>query len=160
EVEVRAALGHGRSYGADSRFLGRRLPAILECGLWRHLASAPPAATRALVTDIGNDIGYGFSAQQTVDWVDETVRRLLQVTPDAVVTDLPLASLRRLSPAKFRAVRAILFPASRLSLDGVLAAAESINAGLHDLAIARGVRLFPLNPSWYGIDPIHIRPAL
>jgi hypothetical protein len=159
-VEVMAALGHGRSYGTSSSFLGRRLPGILESGLWRQLESASPAPMRALVTDVGNDIGYGFSAQQTLAWVDDTVRRLLRFTDDIVLTDLPLASLQRLSPSKFRAVRAVLFPSSRLSLDDVLKAAEDMNAGLGDLAAAHGVRFFRLNPSWYGVDPIHIRPSL
>jgi len=160
EVEVMSALGHGRSYGAQSRFLGRRLPAILESGLWRQLETGSPAPTRALITDVGNDIGYGFSAQQTLAWVDESVQRLLRVTDDIVLTDLPLASLRRLSPSKFRAVRTILFPASRLSLDDMLKAAEDVNTGLSDLAATRGIRFFHLNPSWYGVDPIHIRPSL
>jgi hypothetical protein len=155
-----AALGHGRSYGAHSNFIGRRLPGILESGLWRQLESAPLVPTRALITDVGNDIGYGFSAQQTLAWVEETIHRLHNFTDDIVLTDLPLASLQRLSPAKFRAVRAVLFPSSRLSLDQVLSAAQQVNAGLRELAAARGVKFFRLNPSWYGVDPIHIRPAL
>ena len=56
EIEVVAALGHGRSYGATSQFLIRTLPGILECGLWRELESRPQVPTRALLTDIGNDI--------------------------------------------------------------------------------------------------------
>src|SRR5262245_18225259 len=160
DVEVLAALGHGRSYGARSNFLGRRLPSILESGLWRQLESASPAPTRSLITDIGNDIGYGFSAQQTLASVDETVRRLRRFSTDIVLTDLPLASLRRLSPSKYRAVRSILFPSSHLSLDDVLKVAEEVNRGLSDLAVANGVRFFHLNPSWYGVDPIHIRPSL
>lgn|SRR5262245_28664705 len=160
EVEVLAALGHGRSYGARSSFLGRRLPSILESGLWPRLESASSVPTRCLITDIGNDIGYGFSAQQTLDWVDETVRRLRRFSSDIVLTDLPLSSLRRLSPSKYRVIRSILFPSSRLSLDDLLKAAEDVNRGLSDLAVANGVRFFRLNPSWYGIDPIHIRPSL
>jgi hypothetical protein len=160
DVEVLAALGHGRSYGAQSHFLGRRLPGILESGLWRQLESGAAGPTRALVTDVGNDIGYGFSAQQTLAWVDETIRRLTRFTEDIVLTDLPLASLRRLSPSKFHAVRSILFPSSRLSLDDVLRTAEEVDTGLRDLANSRGITFFRLNPAWYGIDPIHIRPAL
>jgi len=63
-----AALGHGRSYGAHSKFVVRTLPGILQSGLWRHLESLSTVPTRALVTDIGNDILYGFSAEQTLAW--------------------------------------------------------------------------------------------
>jgi hypothetical protein len=159
-VEVVAALGHGRSYGAGSRFLVRRLPGILGSGLWRHLETAAPVPTRALVTDVGNDILYGFPPEQVLAWVDEALRRLQRYTGDIVLTDLPMASARRLSRAKFRAFTAVVVPSCRLSLDHVLGRAERVNAGLAALAAERGVRLVRLDPSWYGVDPIHIRPAL
>jgi len=116
--------------------------------------------TRALVTDVGNDILYGFSPEQTLAWVAEAIRRLSRVTEDTVVTDLPLASIRRLSRLKFLAFRSILVPSCRLSLAQVLERAERVNAGLVDLASTHGVRLFHLDPAWYGFDPIHVRPSL
>lgn len=159
QVELLAALGHGRSYGAHSSVLFRRLPGILESGLWRQLESSPLVPTRALVTDVGNDILYGFSAEQILAWVDEAVARLSRFTKDIVLTDLPLASIRGLSRAKFLVFRSILVPACRLSLDEAVATSERVDAGLGELAAARGVRLFHLEPSWYGVDPIHIRPS-
>jgi hypothetical protein len=159
DVEVLAALGHGRSYGAQSRLVIRTLPGILESGLWRRLESASPVPTRALVTDVGNDILYGFSARQTLAWAAESVERLQKFTKDIVLTDLPLAGIRRLSQAKFLVFRSILFPSCRLSLGEVLHAAEQVNDGLAALAAAEGIRFFRLNPEWYGFDPIHIRPS-
>lgn len=160
QVEVLAALGHGRSYGASSSLLARRLPGILESGLWRQLEAAPRVPTRGLVTDVGNDILYGYSAGQTLAWVDEALGRLRRFTPDVVLTDLPLASIRRLSQGRFLLFRSVLVPSCRLSLGQVLETAEQVDAGLAELAGAHGARLCRLEPSWYGIDPIHIRPAL
>jgi hypothetical protein len=159
-VEVLAALGHGRSYGARSRVAFRVLPGILESGLWSELESRPRAVTRCLVTDVGNDILYGFSAEQTLAWVEETLRRLGRVTHDIVVTDLPLANVRRMSRLKFLAFRSVLVPSCRLSLAQVLDTAERLNTGLAKLATAFGARLFQLDPGWYGFDPIHVRPSL
>jgi hypothetical protein len=159
-VEVVAALGHGRSYGAHSRLVIRTLPGILESGLWRQLESFSKAPTRALVTDVGNDILYGYSAEQTLAWVVEAVTRLQTFTQDIVLTDLPIAGIRGLSQAKFLAFRSILFPSCRLSFREVLQAAEHVNDGLEDLAAARSIRFVQLNPGWYGFDPIHIRPYL
>ena len=159
-VEILAALGHGRSYGARSRFVIRSVPGILECGLWRELESRPRLETRALVTDVGNDILYGASPEQTLRWIDEAIRRLRVVTDDIVVTDLPLASIRRLSRLKFLAFRSILVPSCRLSLREVLERSESVNTGLAELSAARGATLTHLDPSWYGFDPIHVRPSL
>jgi len=158
-VEIVAALGHGRSYGAHSRFVIRTLPGILQCGLWRHLESLSGAPTRALVTDVGNDILYGFSAEQTLEWTAEAVERLRRFTPDIVLTDLPLAAIRRLSPIKFLAFRSVLVPSCRLSLGEILHTSEQVNEGLAALAAARSLQFHPLNPEWYTFDPIHILPS-
>jgi hypothetical protein len=160
DVEVVAALGHGRSYGAHSRFVIRTLPGILESGLWRRLESLSAAPTRALVTDVGNDILYGFSAEQTLAWTAEAVERLQKFTNDIVLTNLPLASIRRLSETKFRVCRSIIVPSCRLSLRQIVHTAEQVNEGLAALAAARRIQFFRLKPEWYGVDPIHIRPAL
>lgn len=159
DVEVIAALGHGRSYGATSTFLVRTLPGILQSGLWTRLASAPMVPTRALVTDVGNDILYGYPAKDVLAWVDEAVTRLAGVSDDIVLTGLPMESIRRLSPAGFRAARSLLVPSSRLAHADVVAAAEEVHAGLERLAHARGLRFLALRPSWYRVDPIHILPS-
>jgi hypothetical protein len=160
EVQVLAALGHGRSYGARSRVGIRALPGILESGLWRALESLPARPTRAVVADVGNDIMYGVPAQRILTWIDEALRRLQRVTRDVALTDLPLDGIRRLSAARFLAVRSIFFPYCRLSLDQTLERAVRVDAGLSELAEAHGVTLFRQAPGWYGIDPIHIRPSL
>jgi hypothetical protein len=160
EVQILAALGHGRSYGARSRVGFRALPGILESGLWSKLDSLPKIPIRAIVTDVGNDILYGYSAEETLAWVEEALKRLQQLTRDITLTDLPLISIRRLSQARFIVFRSILFPSSRLSLGQVLERAERVVTGLARLAADRGVRLFHLDPAWYGFDPIHIRSSL
>jgi hypothetical protein len=159
DVEVVAALGHGRSYGSHSRVLIRTLPGILESGLWKHLDTLSRVPTRALVTDVGNDIVYGFSAQQTLTWVAAAVDRLKRVTDDIVLTDLPIAGIRSLSRAKFLFFRSTLFPSCRLSLAQLLEAAEHVSEGLAALAAARSIQFLRLKPEWYGYDPIHIRPS-
>ena len=160
EVHIFAALGHGRSYGASSRVFFRTLPGILESGLWKTLESLPSAPGRGLITDVGNDILYGYSVPQILAWVDEAAQRLLQITQDVVLTNLPLESIRRLSSGKFLFYRSILFPASRLAPAEAFEKMEQLNAGLAELAAVRNLKFFRLNPSWYGLDPIHIRPSL
>jgi hypothetical protein len=159
-VEILAALGLGRSYGASSRILLRTLPGILQSALWSRLDALPGAATRALITDVGNDILYGSSPAEILAWVDECADRLQRHTRDVVVTDLPLDSIRRLSPPKFLAFRTFLFPRCRLSYREVLARAEEVTRGLEALAARRQLRLVRLRPQWYGFDPIHIRAGL
>jgi hypothetical protein len=159
-VEILAALGLGRSYGLPSRVGVRTLPGILQSGLWRQLETLDPAATRALITDVGNDILYGAPSSDIVAWVGECVARLRRHASDIVLTDLPLATVRRISRPKFFFFRTVLVPRCRLSLGQVVERMEEVSAGLETLAGTRGIRFFRLKPHWYGFDPVHIRPGL
>jgi hypothetical protein len=160
DVEVLAALGHGRSYGGPSTFLVRGLPGILQSGLWRALESHAPAPTRALVTDVGNDIMYGYPPAQILEWVDACVARLRQFTPDVVVTGLPHAAVAGLPAGRYLLFRTVFFPRCRLTLDQVLGIGAEVDEGLEAIARSRGAAFFRLKPEWYGLDPIHIRPRM
>jgi hypothetical protein len=153
-IQVFAAFGHGRSYGGQSHVLVRTLPGILDSGLFRDLDALPPVPTRALVTDVGNDILYGFPGEQVVAWAEAAVDRLERTTRDITLTDLPLASIRRLSRARFLAFRSIFFPSCRLSLAKAVDAAERVNAGLEELSARHGLRFLSLKPECAGC-PFH-----
>jgi hypothetical protein len=158
-VEVVAALGHGRSFGSESRVLARTIPGILQSGLWHELETLPPLPTKAIVTDIGNDILYGFSHTQILAWVEETVDRLKQFSDDIILAGLPRVGAHDISNAKFLFFRSILFPRCRLSFAQVADTAERVNEGVAAIAATRRLRFVRLKRDWYGIDPIHIRPS-
>ena len=160
DVEVLAALGHGRSYGGPSTFLVRGLPGILQSGLWRELDAHPPRPTRALVTDVGNDIMYGYPPAQILEWADECVARLRRFTTDVVITGLPHAAVAGLPPGRFLLFRSVFFPRCRLTLDQTMRAGADVDAGLRAIAASRGVAFLGLKPEWYGLDPVHIRPKM
>jgi len=157
-LEVHAALGHGRSFGLASSVLGRQLPGILECGLWQNLADSPPLATAGLVTDIGNDLLYEQPVEQIVEWIRECLDRLGSLKARTVVTLLPVDNLLTLSRARFHLMRTVFFPHSRLTLDEVGRRALDLNERVRRLAIDRGCGLVTQRASWYGFDPIHIKP--
>jgi hypothetical protein len=159
-VEVVAANGYGRSYGASSSIAGRTLPGILQAGLWRELERLDRAATRAIVMDVGNDILYGFLPAQILEWVEEAAVRLLAHTPDVTITDLPVESVRRLSTRKFLFFRTLFFPSSRVSRDEAFERVHAVSQGLVRLAASRRLRLVHLKPEWYDVDPIHFRPEV
>ncbi|MHC4948701.1 MAG: hypothetical protein ACYTG1_10620 [Planctomycetota bacterium] len=157
-VEIVAALGHGRSYGMTSRVLARTLPAILECGLWPALDAAPPApSTRALVTDVGNDLVYGAGVETIIEWIDACLARLAAHGAETTLALPPLDGLERMRRWQFAAVRAILFPGRPIGFDEARAGARALHAGLVELAARRGVPVLRPDPAWYGLDPIHVR---
>jgi hypothetical protein len=156
-LEILCAHGRGRSYGTSSRFLGRELPGILECGLWRALERRDSARIDALLTDIGNDIMYGAEVTTILGWIDQCLARLAVRGARIAVARLPLAAIQQLSRAHFEIVRAIFFPTRRIEFDVVLERASELDLRLSALAKERGAALIEPASDWYGLDPIHIR---
>lgn len=157
-IEALAACGHGRSYGAPSRFLGvRRLPGIAGCGLWRELGRRPPLPTFALVTDVGNDLAYGAGVEETAGWVAACLDRLAGPETEIVLTLLPLARLERLSARQVRLAAALLFPGRAVPWPVLLDHARDLDERLRRLGRERGAHLVEPAADWYGLDPIHLR---
>jgi hypothetical protein len=156
-LQMYAALGHGRSYGQPSSVLGRRLPGILDCGIWKALRDSAAGPVQALVTDIGNDLLYGASPAMISDWVDQCLVRLLDHNAGIVMTLLPLEGLRSLSTTRYVILRSLLFPRCRLDLDTMAGLARQLDDRLQRLGRLRGVRLVRPDTHWYGLDPIHVR---
>jgi hypothetical protein len=156
-VEIMAAIGHGRSYGQDSRVLGRKISGIFPCTLWEDLHSRPSLPTFALVTDVGNDLLYGNSVEQLSEWVERCLDRLSDAGATTIVTQLPIDALATLGTARFMLFRALLFPKSRLTLSVALALANEVNARLTEFASRQKTSVIPVSKSWYGFDPIHVK---
>lgn len=156
--EVFVACGHGRSYGKESSFLRlRRLPGILECGLWQAVRAATPLATRALLTDIGNDLIYGEPVADVAAWIEECLARLAALGAEVVLTPLALGRLDRLEPVSYRIAQKVMFPGRDLPLPELLRRAHDLDARLRRLAYEHGATLVEQPADWYGLDPIHFR---
>jgi hypothetical protein len=155
-LEILGAFGHGRSYGGRSRVLIRELPGILDCGIWGALAPGG-GETKALITDVGNDVLYGHSAPAILAWVSECVSRLRLAGAAIRVTTLPLDRIRRVSPAEFLLFRTLFFPGSTVGWREAIETSGQLDAGLRDLAATARATLVEAPGGWYGTDPIHIR---
>ncbi len=160
-ADVLVAAGHGRSYGATSRVAWRRLPSILRSGLWRGLDRlAPPAASRrvcAVVTDIGNDLLYGYSVEQTAAWVRKCIARLADRGALVAVTGLPLASVARAGQLRYRLLKTVYVPGCPLSLEQLRAAAGRLDEAVREIAAEHDATLIEQPGDWYGFDSIHVR---
>jgi hypothetical protein len=160
-VEVLTACGHGRSYGAWSRFLFvRRLPGIAGCGLWPALEERPPLRTLALLTDVGNDLVYGVPVERIAAWIKTCLDRLARHRCEIVMTLLPLQRLERLSPRQVKLATALLFPGRKSLWPGLLEQAHELDERLRRMGQAHGARLVEPAADWYGLDPIHLRRSL
>lgn len=163
-LDALIATGHGRSYGVWSRVLVRAVPSIADCGLWSRLerrpaetaARRPGTARLALLTDVGNDVGYGHLPATIAGWVDACVGRLAAAGVSGLITRLPLASLRALPAWRLSAAVRIFFPRQRLAVDELLRRAEELERRLDEVAAAHGFARAGLDERWYGPDGIHI----
>lgn len=147
--------GHGRSYGLRSSVPLRTLPSIGDAPLWED--DDKERVDAALLADVGNDLVYGVPPATTLAWVERDALRLEARGARIVLGDLPLASLRALSPRRFAWTRRLLFPFHDLTHAAALAGIEALHEGLAELALRRGWTLWTPLPRWYGLDPIHVR---
>ena len=156
-LDLLAAVGHGRSFGMQSSFLGRSLPGIKGCGLWQALSKRPPAPTAALVADIGNDVLYGASVDQIAGWVQSCLARLTAVATHIVVVPPPVDHLDSLSVWRFLALRSLFFPRSRVDMKAAVDGARELHERVLTLAAGHGALVVSPRREWYGLDPIHIK---
>lgn len=159
-LDVLAAIGHGRGFGMSSRVLGRQLPPILACGLWKGLEERAGRSGISLVTDIGNELAFGALPEQIAGWVALCLDRLAPHSDEIILTELPMASLEEIGPVRFRLARQMLFPRSRLTWETARSMSRELNAAVIELAARYHARLARPEREWYGWDPIHVRRRL
>ena len=155
--DLLAAVGHGRGYLSPSWVLGRWLPSIVDCGLWKALDERPGSPTSVLITDVGNDLLYGANVDQIIRAVEICLQRLVPRCERITMTGIPRDSLQHLTPRRFQLLRRVLFPTSRLTWQDALAATEELNGRMMELASRLGIDFRQPVSAWYGFDPIHIR---
>jgi len=156
-AELFVAAGHGRGYGVNTRVAARRLPSILGSGLWRGLDRQGGSAPVALVTDVGNELLYGFSTDQITSWVRESVRRLADRDATIVITGLPMAGIATVGAVRYRALRTFFVPGCSLSLADLKSATARLDSELRTIADDFGARIIEQPAHWYGFDTLHVR---
>jgi hypothetical protein len=162
EIDLRVCLGMGRSYIDWSAVLIRRLPGIIQCGLWENLPATGSAAPLVLMTDIGNDIVYTRDPEEIFQTVEECLRRIKAWRPDAriAMTGLPLASVEAMGRARFLLMRTILFPGCMMTFQQICERSRALNALLESYTRKHQIPFIQPDGAWYHIDPIHVIPPL
>ena len=160
-LDLFVTAGHGRSYGVSSAVGFRRLPSILASGLWRdldfYLKQSPVEKFSALITDVGNDLIYGFPPETVAAWVEDVALRLQSRNAKLAIVRLPLESVSRASHLRYLAVRAAFAPWLKLNFSEMKDAARTLDRRLQEIAKRVGAEIIDQPGDWYGMDVIHIR---
>lgn len=156
-ISIHIAKGHGRSYGIETSFLGKKNSGIFYCRIFDEWTRENSVPINACLTDIGNDLAYEQPVEKIIGWVETSIDRLLSWNARVVLTALPINALRQLHETRYKVLKTLLFPYCRLSLKEILNRAELLNRRLIELAETRNIPVFIVPDAMYGRDPIHPR---
>ncbi len=162
DIDLRVCLGMGRSYIDWSAVLLRRLPGIIQCGLWENLPASGASSPLVLMTDIGNDIVYTRDPEEIFQTVEECSRRILAWRPDArlAMTGLPLHSVESMGKTRFLLMRTIMFPGCAMSFQQICERSRVLNGLLESYVHKYQIPFVNPEGAWYRSDPIHVIPPL
>lgn len=157
-VQLFAAHGHGRSFCDWSYVLHRGLPGILDCDLWQELAHQSPAdRTWGLVTDIGNDLLYGRSLEETYQQITRAMQHLSEAGAAITFVRPPIERVLRLSAWRYWITKQVMFPGPTVPWTEMSRMIQELDQRVTEAAGPLGATVITPRLNWYGIDPIHIR---
>lgn len=161
-IDLRVCLGMGRSYIDWSTVLLRRLPGIIQCGLWENLPTAGASSPLVLMTDIGNDIVYTRDPEEIFQTVVECHQRIRAWREDAriAMTGLPLPSVEAMGRFRFLLMRTIMFPGCQMTFQQICERSRSLNLLLENYVRKHQIGFINPQGEWYHSDPIHVIPSL
>ena len=162
DIDLRVCLGLGRSYIDWSAVLFRRLPGIIQCGLWENLPETGASSPLVLMTDIGNDIVYTRDPEEIFQTVEECLLRIRTWRPDAriAMTGLPLPSVESMGRTRFLLMRTIMFPGCVMSFQQICERSRVLNGLLESYVRKHQIPFVNPEGAWYRSDPIHVIPPL
>ena len=155
-VEVLIASGPGRGYHAPGGLLHVNYPPICSSDIFEvaHDKMKSGSQVVALVTDIGNDIMYGVSAERLIETIQQIFSRLQSMNAKVFYTTLPVAFEKGIHPIWFYVLRSLLLPFSRVSFDEATAGIIATNSFLRGAA-SENLHLISDMNRFLGYDEIH-----
>ncbi len=156
KVEVLIASGPGRAYYASGGLLNVSYPPICTSDIFEVARNKSESGCQvvALVTDIGNDIMYGVSAEQVIETVQQVFDKLQSLNAEIFYTTLPVAFEKGVHPIWFYILRSVLLPFSRVSYSEATGGIIEVNRFLKESAGRYGHLISEMD-RYLGFDEIH-----
>ncbi len=157
-VEFLHALGPGRAYITEGGILSAVYPPILNCGIL-NVAKDKSKSKRmivALVTDIGNDIMYGVSAEKIILGLKTLFNTMEEIGASVLTTTIPVDLEQDVGKFYFLILRRIFFRKSRVEYHEAASAVRTINQFIKESENEKITVLKEMGP-FCGVEKIHYR---
>ena len=155
-TEFLNALGPGRGYCARGGTFNFTYPPIQDCRIL-ETANKKSCDTRAvLITDIGNDLMYGVSADTLIESLDGLIDRALQFDAEIFITSIHVNLKRDVSQTTFFILKFFFYPGSSITYKKTDLFIIKVNSYLKEKSGQnQRIHLISGMESFAGADKIH-----
>ncbi len=152
------ALGPGRGFCARGGMFNFSYPPIQDCRAIEIAERKSRKAQRTviLITDIGNDLMYGISADTLIEGLDSLLARMQKWDAEIFMTSIHVDLKKDVSPTTFFILKSFFYPGSSITYEETELFIEKVNGYLEEKArnnekvhLIKGMEIFA------GLDKIH-----
>lgn len=155
-TEFLNALGPGRGFCARGGMFNFTYPPIQDCRILEAAEKKTNDARAVLITDIGNDLMYGISADTLIECLDSLIERMLLWNAEIFLASIHVNMKKDVSPATFFILRFIFYPGSKVTYEETDSFITKVNSYLEEKARKNEkVHLITGMESYAGLDKIH-----
>jgi len=158
KIEFLNALGPGRGFCARGGIFNITYSPIQECRIIEsgEKKSKEALLTVALITDIGNDLMYGVSADTLIKRLDIIIDEILKWDAEIFLTPININPKKDISPMIFFVLRFLLYPSSKVNYEEIDLSIFKVNEYL-EKKVRRDEKMHLITglEAFAGLDRIH-----
>ena len=156
KIEFLNALGPGRGFCARGGMFNFTYPPIQDCRILEAAEKKSCDTRVVLITDIGNDLMYGVSADTLIKSLDGLIERALQWNAEIFLTSIHVNLKKDVNPITFFILKSFFYPGSSITYEETDLFIIKVNGYLEGKAEQiKRVHLISGMGSFAGADKIH-----
>jgi len=155
-VEFLNALGPGRGFCEKGGMFNFIYPPIQDCLIVEEAEKKAKNPRVVLLTDLGNDLMYGVTADALIECLDMLIDRMLKWNAEIFITSIHINIKKNVSRRIFYILRFIFYPRSKINFEEADFLIAKINFYLEEKTRKnKKVHLITGMESYTGPDKIH-----
>ena len=155
-IEFLNALGPGRGFCAKGGMFNYIYPPIQDCQVIEAAEKKTKNTRVVLITDLGNDLMYGVTADALIECLDMLIDRMLKWNAEIFLTSIHINIKKDISRTIFYVLRFIFYPRSKINFEEADLLITKVNCYLEEKTRKnKNVHLITGMESYVGLDKIH-----